>query len=176
MAYFGHVGHWRCPACKRTRPKPDVAARLVNLKDGRSARFQLAVADYKGMVDLPIGGLYNVYNALAAVAAARALELPVEASLEAVQGVSAAFGRQEAFEVDGRRVEVFLGKNPAGLNQVLSTLLLDAARRTALFVLNDGIADGRDISWVWDADFETAAGSWSAWSPAAPVRPRWRCA
>ena len=158
VAFFGHVGHWRCPSCQRTRPKPEVAARLINLKDGRNARFQLAVGDeHKGMVDLGIGGLYNVYNALASAAGARALGLPASASIEAIEGVAAAFGRQEAFEVDGRRVEVFLGKNPAGLNQVLSTLLLDASRRTALFVLNDGIADGRDISWVWDADFEMAA-------------------
>ena len=158
VAFFGHVGHWRCPSCQRARPKPEVAARLINLKDGRNARFQLAVGDeHKGMVDLGIGGLYNVYNALASAAGAHALGLPASASIEAIEGVAAAFGRQEAFEVDGRRVEVFLGKNPAGLNQVLSTLLLDASRRTALFVLNDGIADGRDISWVWDADFEMAA-------------------
>jgi UDP-N-acetylmuramyl tripeptide synthase len=157
-AFFGHMGHWRCPACGRARPKPEVAARLVNLKDGRSARFQLAVDEHKSMVDMPIGGLYNVYNALAAAAAVRALELPVAATVEAIEGVAAAFGRQEEFEVEGRRIEVFLGKNPAGLNQVLSTLMLDDARRTALFVLNDGIADGRDISWVWDADFEVAAG------------------
>ena len=158
VAFFGHLGHWRCPSCKRARPKPEVAARLVNLKDGRSARFQLAVGEHKGMVDLGVGGLYNVYNAIAAAAAAHTLGLPVSASTEAIEGVSAAFGRQEAFEVEGRRVEVFLGKNPAGLNQVLSTLLLDESRRTALFVLNDAIADGRDISWVWDADFEIAAG------------------
>jgi UDP-N-acetylmuramyl tripeptide synthase len=158
VAFFGHLGHWRCPACKRARPKPDVAARLVNLKDGHSARFQLAMGGHKGMVDLGVGGLYNVYNALAAAAAAEAIGLPASASIEAMHGVSAAFGRQEVFEFDDRQIEVFLGKNPAGLNQVLSTLLLDQSRRTALFVLNDGIADGRDVSWVWDADFEMAAG------------------
>jgi UDP-N-acetylmuramyl tripeptide synthase len=157
-AFFGHIGHWRCDTCGRVRPKPDVAARLVNLKDGRSVRFQLALGEHKGMVDMALGGLYNVYNALAAAAATQALGLPDTAAIEAIEGVTAAFGRQEAFEVEGRRVEVFLGKNPAGLNQVLSTLLLDPGRRTALFVLNDGIADGRDISWVWDADFEVAAG------------------
>jgi UDP-N-acetylmuramyl tripeptide synthase len=158
VAFFGHVGHWRCPSCGRSRPKPGVAARLVNLRDGRSARFQLATDGEKGMVEMPIGGLYNVYNALAAAAAVHALGLPAASALEAIQSVAAAFGRQEAFEVDGRRVELLLGKNPAGLNQVLSTLMLDPGRRTALFVLNDGIADGRDISWVWDADFEVAAG------------------
>jgi UDP-N-acetylmuramyl tripeptide synthase len=131
VAFFGHLGHWRCPGCGRSRPKPHVAARLVNLKDGRSARFQLGLDGHKGMVDLGVGGLYNVYNALSAAAAAQTLDLPAEATTQAIEGVHAAFGRQEAFEVEGKRVEVFLGKNPAGLNQVLSTLLLDGSRRTS---------------------------------------------
>jgi len=157
VSFYGHVGHWRCPACGRERPQPTVAARLVKLGDGREARFQLESHGKKSTLSLGIGGLYNVYNALAAAAAAEALALPRPALIEALTSTSAAFGRQEAFDVDGRRVEVYLGKNPAGLNQVLSTLLLDANRSTALIVLNDGVADGRDISWVWDADFEVAA-------------------
>jgi UDP-N-acetylmuramyl tripeptide synthase len=158
VAFYGHVGHWSCPACGRQRPKPGVAARLVKLGDGHSARFQLESHGEKSTLQLGIGGLYNVYNALAAAAAAEALDLPRAALEAALTSTEAAFGRQEAFAVDDRRVEVFLGKNPAGLNQVLSTLLLDDARETALIILNDGIADGRDISWVWDADFEVAAG------------------
>jgi len=158
VAFFSHAGHWRCRSCGRARPKPAVSARLVKLEDGRSSRFQLVVGDEKAQVRLGLGGLYNVYNALAAAAAGEALGLPRETTLAAMGETEAAFGRQEAFEVDGRRVEVLLAKNPAGLNQVLSTLLLDGSRRTALIILNDGIADGRDISWVWDADFEAAAG------------------
>jgi len=158
VAFFGHVGHWSCPACGRERPKPGVAARLVKLGDGHSARFQLDSHGEKSTLDLGIGGLYNVYNALAASAAAEALELPRSALEASLTSTGAAFGRQEAFEIDGKRIEVYLGKNPAGLNQVLSTLMLDEGRETALVILNDGIADGRDISWVWDADFEVAAG------------------
>ena len=158
VAFYGHVGHWRCPACKRKRPKPHVTARRVSLRDGRSASFELGVGEEKATIQLGLGGLYNVYNALAAVAATTALDLPLAATERALGSATAAFGRQEAFEVDGRRVELILGKNPAGLNQVLSTLLLDPSRKTALFVLNDGIADGRDVSWIWDADFEVAAG------------------
>jgi UDP-N-acetylmuramyl tripeptide synthase len=130
----------------------------VKLGDGHEARFQLESHGEKSTLSLGIGGLYNVYNALAAAAAAQALGLPRHALVDSLTSTEAAFGRQEAFELDGRRIEVFLGKNPAGLNQVLSTLLLDPERSTALIVLNDGIADGRDISWIWDADFETAAG------------------
>ncbi len=158
VAFYGHIGHWSCPNCGRKRPEPDVAARLVTLGDGHRARFQLESSNGKTTVQLEIGGLYNVYNALAAAAAAEALELPRSAVETALTSTGPAFGRQEAFYLDQRRVEVYLGKNPAGLNQVLSTALLDPARQTALIILNDGIADGRDISWIWDADFEVAAG------------------
>lgn len=158
VAYFGHLGAWRCESCGRARPARQVVARDIDLRDGRSLRFKLLTPGGESSVELTIGGLYNVYNALAAVAGSLALGLPLEAAARALSSSTAAFGRQEAFDVDGRRVELFLGKNPAGLNQVLSTLLLDDRRRVALIVLNDGIADGRDISWVWDADFEVAAG------------------
>jgi UDP-N-acetylmuramyl tripeptide synthase len=158
VAFYGHVGHWRCPSCGRERPEPSVAARLVKLGDGHEARFQLDSHGEKSTLSLGIGGLYNVYNALAAAAASEALSLPRHALIDSLTSTAAAFGRQESFEIEGRRIELFLGKNPAGLNQVLSTLLLDPSRTTALILLNDGIADGRDISWVWDADFEVAAG------------------
>lgn len=156
-AFFGHVGHWRCDACGRKRPAPDVIATGVDLQDGRGTVFDLDAGGSSTRLKMPLGGLYNVYNALAAVAATIALDLPQEAALAAITDTQAAFGRQEAFEVDGRNVEMYLGKNPAGVNQVISTLLLDPGRKTLLIALNDNIADGRDISWIWDADFERLA-------------------
>jgi UDP-N-acetylmuramyl tripeptide synthase len=158
IAYYGHLGHWRCPNCGRARPSTQITAREVDLRDGRSVAFALGAAERGVTVELALGGLYNVYNALAAAAASLALGLPEDAVLETLPKFSAAFGRQEAFEVEGRRVEMMLGKNPAGLNQVLHTLALDPSRGSVIFVLNDRIADGRDISWIWDADFEVAAG------------------
>ncbi|HLF77361.1 MAG TPA: MurT ligase domain-containing protein [Dehalococcoidia bacterium] len=155
LVYFGHMGHWRCDSCGRWRPKPDVSATGVGLGDGRTLSLTLQPSGQK--LAMSLGGLYNVYNAIAAAAAARALSLPSEAVNAALQATGAAFGRQEAFEVGGKRVELFLAKNPAGTNQVLDAIRRDPLRKTALIVLNDGIADGRDISWVWDADFETAA-------------------
>jgi UDP-N-acetylmuramyl tripeptide synthase len=155
VAYFGHIGHWRCPSCGRARPQPAVTATDVELRDGRS----LAITISGHRIEMAIGGLYNVYNALAAATAPFIIEGVTHDHVEAaLRATGAAFGRQEAFAVEGRRVELFLAKNPAGLNQVLSTLLLDPERHTALVILNDGIADGRDISWIWDADFEVAAG------------------
>lgn len=159
VSYFGHVGHWRCRNCGRARPSTQITARDVDLRDGRSVAFSLGASERSVRVEMAIGGLYNVYNALAATAATLSLGLPEEAVLETLPRFAAAFGRQESFEIDGRRAEVFLSKNPAGTNQVLSTLRLDPSRRVALIILNDGIADGQDISWVWDADYESAASS-----------------
>jgi UDP-N-acetylmuramyl tripeptide synthase len=156
-AFFGHVGHWRCPGCGRARPEPDVRATCVELG---SAGTRLKIEAPQGEIAfaLPLAGLYNVENALAAAAGALALGLTPPAIQPALASFRAAFGRQERFELDGRGVTVLLGKNPTGLNQVLRTIA--ASEQGALHLLlflNDGVADGRDISWIWDADYELLA-------------------
>ncbi len=110
---------------------------------------------------MPLPGLYNVYNALAAVTAA--LDLGVEAPQipAALAGMRAAFGRVETIDVAGTQLSILLIKNPAGANEVLRTLRLEAGEGglDLWIALNDRIADGRDVSWVWDADFELLAGA-----------------
>ena len=159
IVYFGHLGHWRCPACGRSRPMLDVSAIDVDLQDGRAMDFTLVSGDENVGIELAFGGLYNIYNAIAAVATAKALNLPFSASSAALNATTVAFGRQESFEIDQKRVDLFLAKNPAGFNQILSTLNLGKGRRVLLLALNDDVADGRDISWIWDVDFERAAGN-----------------
>jgi len=113
---------------------------------------------------LPLPGVYNVYNGLAALTAALRLGIPLEQAADALGRMEAVFGRVETIEVDGKPVSILLIKNPAGANEVLRTLLLESADGAGggglhLWVaLNDGIADGRDVSWIWDADFELLAG------------------
>jgi len=156
-AYYGHLGHWRCPSCGNARPAPDVrATRVVLGEDGTS--IELALADGAMRIALPLAGAYNAYNALAATAGALALGLPRDAVVAALEPFTAAFGRQERFHVEGREVRVLLGKNPTGLNQVLRTIAAQAPANgaTLLFFLNDRFADGRDVSWIWDADYELA--------------------
>jgi UDP-N-acetylmuramyl tripeptide synthase len=158
-AFYGHVGHWQCESCGRSRPQPDVRATSVELASERATRLALTTPEGELRLELPLAGLYNVENALAAAAGALALRLPLEAVEEALRSFHAAFGRQERFDVDGREVLVLLGKNPTGLNQVLRTIATGrqpASLRLLLF-LNDGIADGRDISWIWDTDYELVA-------------------
>jgi UDP-N-acetylmuramyl tripeptide synthase len=163
--FYGHVGHWSCPGCGRSRPAPQVRATAVTEHGGRTvADVETPVGRFS--LSLSLSGLYNVYNALAAVAAGLALGLGLETIGKGLCSVEAAFGRQEWFEVDGRRVLVLLSKNPAGLNQVLRTIALAETEKHLLILLNDDVADGRDVSWIWDADFEplvSAAGGNGTW-------------
>ncbi len=167
-AFYGHIGHWRCPRCGNARPRPDVRITQVT---HRGAGMELTI-DARGTslrLTLPLAGLYNAYNALAAAAGAVALGLPHDAITRALEGFAAAFGRQERFDVDDRDVRVLLGKNPTGLNQVLRAIAAEAGARRMLFFLNDGLADGRDVSWIWDADYEVAHPG-TAWAMAAGNR------
>lgn len=103
-------------------------------------------------LDLP--GLHNVLNAAAALAGAIALGVPAATAAEAISSVPAAFGRAERMQVDGRDLVLMLAKNPAGANENLRTLQLDPGEHDLLVALNDRIADGRDVSWIWDVDWE----------------------
>lgn len=128
--YYSHIGIWRCEKCGAKRPAPTVS------------EFPSA---------LP--GLYNQYNTLAAVSAAQALGVKRQEIVKALTSFVPAFGRQEEVIIDGKTVKLFLSKNPAGFNASLRTVL-DMGAKQFLFVLNDRIPDGRDVSWIWDVDFE----------------------
>ena len=161
--FYGHVGHWRCPGCGKARPQPDVRATRVSVTEGGDVGLTIATPQGETSLSLRLAGLYNAYNALAALAAGLALGFDLATVREAVESMDAAFGRQERFEIDGRHVQVLLGKNPAGLNQVLRTIASMPGEKRLLLFLNDDIADGRDVSWIWDADFELLADS-TAWT------------
>lgn len=164
VAYYGHLGHWRCQGCGDARPPLDVAALAVQLQGLAATQVAIRLpAAATVTVTLPLGGLYNVYNALAAVATAVALGLPPEAMATGLASAPAAFGRQERFLITGREVVVLLGKNPAGFNQLLHGLRSEPGEKRLVLMLNDGIADGRDVSWIWDVDFELLLGQ-TAWA------------
>jgi lipid II isoglutaminyl synthase (glutamine-hydrolysing) len=155
--YLGHLGDWRCPNCGDARPALDVTARAVQVHGLDAVSFRLCTPAGDVPVRLPLPGIYNVYNALAAAA----LALQVGAGLEQVQAglerFSAAFGRFERIALGNGEAVLLLVKNPAGTNEVIRTLAGDTGEKTLLVALNDRIADGRDVSWVWDVDFERLA-------------------
>jgi lipid II isoglutaminyl synthase (glutamine-hydrolysing) len=156
--YLGHLGHYHCESCGQRRPSPTVLARSVVLEGVRSARFQLSTPEGEAEVKLALPGLYNVYNALAAAALAVALGIPLADIVAGLESSKAAFGRAETVTVAGRETRILLVKNPAGANEVLRTLALEPGSHDLLGVLNDNTADGHDVSWIWDADFELLAG------------------
>jgi UDP-N-acetylmuramyl tripeptide synthase len=160
-AFVGHLGHYSCPNCGASRPAPDLAATEIELRGMAGSRFTVRHPGGNMAVELPLPGLYNVYNALAAIAAAIELGVEAEKAGAALAGVRAAFGRVETIEAGGKPLSILLVKNPAGANEVLRTLRLEAGERQLdlWMALNDRIADGRDVSWVWDADFELLTGA-----------------
>jgi UDP-N-acetylmuramyl tripeptide synthase len=159
-AFVGHLGHYSCPNCEADRPAPDVSAREIELQGMAGSRVVVDTPEGELRLRLPLPGLYNVYNALGAVAAAQRLGVALPQIAEGLESMKAVFGRVETIEVEAKPVSILLIKNPAGANEVLRTLQLEAGHEglDVWIALNDRIADGRDVSWVWDADFELLAG------------------
>ena len=156
LRLYSHIGHYRCPNCGEGRPRVEVAAGKIEAMAFDRLRIQVELPDRRGEIIVPLPGLYNVYNALAAVATAQALEIAWEPTTSGIGQFKPAFGRGERVQTEGRTIRMLLAKNPTGFNEVLRTLFTDGSKRHMLFVLNDNIADGRDISWIWDVDFEQA--------------------
>ena len=156
-AYLAHLGRYQCPNCGARRPDPQVHASDVELRGIRSAAFTLTTPEGERRIELPLPGLYNVYNALGAAALCLRLGVPLDDVAAGLAAVAPAFGRAETVAVGERPMSILLIKNPAGANEVLRTLALEGAELDLFGVLNDRTADGRDVSWVWDADWEIVA-------------------
>jgi UDP-N-acetylmuramyl tripeptide synthase len=153
-AYVGHLGDYRCPACDHGRPPLDLAARGIELHGLDAVSFDLVTPEDTRRVRVALPGLYNVYNALAAAALARALGATPDEIAAGLAVAQPAFGRAERIVIEDRSVLILTIKNPAGANEVVRTLVAAGAPKLAVIALNDAIADGRDVSWIWDADLE----------------------
>jgi UDP-N-acetylmuramyl tripeptide synthase len=130
--YFSHIGIWRCTSCKLKRPTPEIS---------KSPSY-------------PLPGTYNRYNTIAAVLTAKILNIKGPLVETALKQFKPAFGRQEIIELkNGKKAQIFLSKNPTSLNESLRTVR-SLGGKNVLFVLNDRVPDGRDVSWIWDVDFE----------------------
>lgn len=151
---LGHMGHWRCTGCGASRPRPDVRAERVDLRGLDGSDLSIRTPDGVVEARISVPGLHNAYNATAAVAAAVALGIPVEVIGPALAESAAAFGRGERVMLHGRELVLLLAKNPAGANETVRTVLLDEGELHLLISLNDRTADGQDVSWIWDVDYE----------------------
>jgi lipid II isoglutaminyl synthase (glutamine-hydrolysing) len=156
--FYAHLGHWECGHCGLARPQPQVYAAKIDLIGSASSRLQVVTPTGEPVLEIPLPGLYNAYNAVAATAAATACQLPADA-LSAVEGVTAGFFRMERVAIGGRDVHLTLAKNSNGYTEVLRTLLGDGRPKHMLLALNDRASEQQpDVSWIWDIDFESLRG------------------
>ena len=152
--YVGHDGVYECPNGDFKRPIPELTA--TNIQLGGFEHLAMSVQDVR--LELQLGGLYNCYNVLAAFAAGRTVGLEPEFIADRLRQFRSAFGRQEHLEFRGRNLNLVLSKNPAGFNETLRTAVDLAHGNSFLIGLNDRKADGTDVSWIWDVDFEQLRG------------------
>jgi lipid II isoglutaminyl synthase (glutamine-hydrolysing) len=152
-AYVGHLGDYVCANCGHRRPPLDIAARAIELRGLQASRFELTTPQGTVQLELALPGLYNVYNATAAASLALALGASLVDVRDGLARFSAAFGRFERIRSGGKSVVLLLIKNPAGANEVVRTLETGVPP-VLVVALNDAIADGQDVSWIWDVDFE----------------------
>jgi UDP-N-acetylmuramyl tripeptide synthase len=160
--YLGHLGDYRCPKCGHARPPIDVVGRAIELHGLDGSAFTISAPEGDARVELALPGLYNVYNAIGAASLALELGVPLAEVVEGLASFSAAFGRFERISIGDRRLLMLLIKNPAGANEAVRTIVGAAAPKLVVVALNDAIADGRDVSWIWDVDFEPLVGGLDA--------------
>ena len=151
---FAHLGGFRCPQCGYSRAEPDVAIVEVDALEPDSSLAQLRVDGEFLPAAVSLPAAYNLYNAAAAVAAATALGVDAKSAVRSLAHIESGFGRMERFELGEARVTMVLVKNPAGCDRAIDYLAALPEGVTAVFCLNDEIADGTDVSWIWDAAFE----------------------
>lgn len=157
---YGHLGSFYCTNCGYKRPASDLecveiqeaTSNYTTIKWKCSEAFMQEEKELLTKINLP--GLYNVYNAMAAAACGLMLNYGVDTVSSALQSFESGFGRMESINVDDKTIKLILVKNPTGFNQVLSFLAQDDQALNIAFLVNDNLADGTDISWLWDVDFE----------------------
>ena len=157
--HFSQLGVYRCPSCGFCRPEIDYDASGVRLSPQLSFDVkEPGTAPVK--ISAPMTGFYNVFNILAVFSVLRQLNLPTDKFNEVLRSFRPQFGRGEVFHVGangGQRVLLNLAKNPAGFGQNISAMLQDRSPKDLIIVINDNAQDGRDVSWLWDVDFDRLA-------------------
>lgn len=158
LVFYSHLGHYRCLSCGLARPTPDLRAVGCRLLGTEGSWLEMEAPTGSVELQVKVPGLYNVYNALAAAGVGVAMGVDLETIRAGLGDFSAAFGRVERVALQGRQLFLALVKNPVGFNQVLSTILREPGEKGLMIVINDLFADGTDVSWLWDVDFEMLVG------------------
>lgn len=157
IEYFGIKGHKIAgeKGVKRTDVVPVIEASKVKLEGLSGSKFDITVPEGTVPISLPLPGNYQIYNFLAAFGVYRSLNMPLEAAFFDLNEYTSAFGRVEEIQFKKNKGIIWLIKNPVGASQVFETVVDElSGREVVLCALNDNLADGQDVSWIWDAEFE----------------------
>lgn len=147
---YNHLGDYYCPNCGYKRPNLKYSINdIIDLSPNDST---VVINDTK--LTISQSGLYNIYNGLCAFAIGKEMNIPEKFIANSLCKQDSSFGRQEEIIIDNKKAKIILVKNPAGYNQALETLCLNKENFSTLFMLNDNYADGTDVSWIWDVNFE----------------------
>ena len=159
---YGHLGGFRCPKCGYRRHKADFAVTDITEQRADGSTVVMDIQGTKRIVNVNLPAMYNIYNAVGAVTAAVEMGLDAGTAVKALADFQCGFGRMEQFRLGKGGTRMMLVKNPAGCNQVIEFLENIKEKFILVVCLNDRGADGTDVSWIWDADFEglTSLGSY----------------
>ncbi len=150
--HYSQLGSYRCTGCDFARPALSFRADHVDMADG--LRFHLTYPGGGMDISVSYRGFYNIYNILLSFAGSFLATGDTGRVLTVLSTYQPQIGRMETFTIRGTEVILNLSKNPAGFNQAISTVLADPREKDLLVAINDNAQDGRDISWIWDVDFE----------------------
>lgn len=155
ITFFSHIGIFYCPKCHLKTPDPQIYSPKIIFNHDQTSNFEICFPrKQKINVKLKLPGIYNIYNALAASSISYVLQIKPDFIKKGLEKFSAAFGRVEKIKINNKTIIMFLVKNPTGANVVLKTLVKNPASKNFIMALNDNLADGTDVSWIWDIDFE----------------------
>lgn len=147
---YNHLGDYYCPNCGYKRP--ELTYKVESILDKTASSSTVVINNEELLINQP--GTYNIYNALCAYSIGKSFNIDTSKIKLSLENKEGSFGRQESINIEGKNAKVILVKNPAGYDEAVNTVLLDKNKINLCFMLNDNYADGRDVSWIWDVNFE----------------------
>jgi UDP-N-acetylmuramyl tripeptide synthase len=150
---YNHLGKFFCENCGYQRP--ELSHKVDKIMEQTPNGSEVSIDGMEYYINQP--GTYNIYNALCAYSIAKKLNIHNSVISDVFKNASSSFGRQETLDINGKEVKIILVKNPAGFDEAINTVMLDKRAISTAFLLNDNYADGRDVSWIWDVNFEKLA-------------------
>ena len=151
--YYGNVGKYHCDKCGIENHPADYFIESADLING-SYNFTVLNDNKREEYTLNLMGLYNLYNSLGVISLAKEIGLDYNLIKERINNFEYRLGRMETFHFKNKDLVLVLSKNPVGLSEVFNTITYDESQKSVMFILNDYAPDGKDVSWIWDANFD----------------------